>query len=283
VKPDQLTIDKWSAVAEFWEKYRDVIWRMFAPVTQALAQEARIATGHTVLDIATGPGEPALSLAPVVGPEGKVIGIDPAPQMVAAARRAAAQGGFSNTRFEVASADDLPFPPDSFDAVVSRFGAMFFPSPVDAVRQMLRVLRPGGNLALAVWGPEERNPFFETLSRIVDRYVDSPPPAPGDSDPFRFAEPGKLRNTVAEAGAVAPSERLLQFTIQAPISAEEFWTLRCEMSEKLREKVAMLSTQRLREAKREALEALRAYETEGGMSFPAQVLVVCGTKGASGS
>jgi hypothetical protein len=131
---------------------------------------------------------------------------------------------------------------------------------------------------LAVWGLEARNPFFETLSRVVDRHVDSPPPAPDDPDPFRFAEPAKLRDMVSEAGAVAPSERLLRFTIQAPISAEEFWTLRCEMSEKLREKVATLSTEQLREVKREALEALREYSTDGGMSFPAQVLIVSGTK-----
>jgi SAM-dependent methyltransferase len=278
MKPDQSAIDRWSGVAQFWERYREIIWQMFAPVTQALVQDAQITTGHAVLDVATGPGEPALRIAPLVGPEGKVVGIDPAPQMVAAARRAAEQGGFRNTRFELASADDLPFPPDSFDAVVSRFGAMFFPSPVDAIRQMLRILRPGRKLALAVWGLEERNPFFETLSRVVDRHVDSPPPAPDDPDPFRFAEPAKLRDMVGEAGAVAPSERLLRFTIQAPISAEEFWTLRCEMSEKLREKVATLSTEQLREVKREALEALREYSTDGGMSFPAQVLIVSGTK-----
>jgi len=278
MKPDQSAIDKWSGVAPFWEKYREIIWQMFAPVTQALVEDAQIASGHAVLDVGTGAGEPALSVVPVVGPEGKVVGIDPAPQMVAAARRAAEHRGVMNTHFEVASADDLPYPLDSFDAVLSRFGAMFFPSPVAAIRQMLGVLRPGRKLALAVWGPVERNPFFETLSRVVDEYVESPPPAPDDPDPFRFAEPGRLRDVVGEAGALAPSERLLRFTIQAPISAEEFWTLRCEMSEKLRERVAMLSIQQLTEVKREALEALSAYSTDGVMNFPAQVLIVSGTK-----
>ncbi len=77
---------------------------------------------------------------------------------------------------------------------------------------------------------------------------------------------------------MAPCERLLQFTIQAPISVEDFWTLRSEMSEKLREKVAMLSREQLTEVKREALEALREYSTDRGMSFPAEVLIVSGTK-----
>jgi SAM-dependent methyltransferase len=213
----------------------------------------------------------------VVGPEGKVTGVDPAQEMIAAARRAAEHAGFGNSQFDVAFADDLPFPANTFDAVISRFGAMFFPSPVDAVREVLRVLRPGRKLALAVWDLEERNPFFDVLSRVIGRYVESPP-VPEAADQFRFASPGKLRDVLGEAGALASSERLLRFTIQAPISAEDFWTLRCEMSEKLREKVAVLSREQLTEARRQALEALRGYSTAGGMSFPAQVLIVSGTK-----
>src|SRR5258705_5483185 len=155
---------------------------------------------------------------------------------------------------------------------------MFFPSPVDAVREMLRVLKPERNLALAVWHFAERNPFFYTLQRVIEQFVDSPPPAPDAPDAFRFASPGKLRDVLGEAGAMAPSEHLLQFTIQAPISVEDFWTLRCEMSEKLREKVAMLSGEQLTEVKRQSLEALPGYSTDCGMSFPAQVLIVSGTK-----
>ena len=278
MKPAQEVTSVWRDSAPFWEKHREIIQQMFAPVTQALVEDGLISGGHTVLDVATGPGEPALTLAALVGAEGKVLGIDPAPEMVEAARRATDHLGFRNAQFDVASADRLPFPADTFDAVVSRFGVMFFPSPVDAVREMLRVLKSGRKLALAVWHLAERNPFFYTLSRVIERYVDSPPSAPDAPDPFRFASPGKLRDVLAEAGAMAPSERLLQFTVQAPISVEDFWILRCEMSEKLREKVAMLSREQLPEVKREALNALRGYSTDRGMSFPAEVLIVSGTK-----
>ncbi|SPE43229.1 Putative ubiquinone/menaquinone biosynthesis methyltransferase UbiE (fragment) [Candidatus Sulfopaludibacter sp. SbA3] len=74
------------------------------------------------------------------------------------------------------------------------------------------------------------------------------------------------------------SERLLQFTISAPISVEDFWTLRTEMSEKLRETVAKLSGEQLSQLKRESLEALRECATDSGVSFPAEVLIVSGTK-----
>jgi ubiquinone/menaquinone biosynthesis C-methylase UbiE len=280
MQPDQAVINRWSVVAPFWEKHHAVIRQMFAPVTQVLVEDGLIGRGHSVLDIATGPGEPALSVAVVVGPEGKVFGTDAVPEMVAAARRAADHLGLTNTQFDAAFADHLPFPADTFDAVVCRFGMMFVPSPVDAVREMLRVLKPGRKLALAVWHFAEKNPFFYTLSRVIEKYVDSPPPAPDAPDAFRFASPGKLRDVLGEAGAMAPFERLLHFNIQTPISAEDFWTLRCEMSEKLREKLAMLSGEQLTEVNRQSLEALREYSTDRGMSLPAQVLIVSGTKSA---
>lgn len=276
-------INRWSASAPFWEKHREIIRQMFGPITQALVEEAQIGAGQTILDIATGPGEPALSVASLIGSAGRVFGIDPVPEMVAGARRAAERLGLRNAQFEVASADHLPFPADMFDAVISRFGVMFFPSPVDALREMLRVLKPGRRLALAVWGFAERNPFHHALSRVMDRYAEPASPGPDAADAFRFASPGKLVKVLSEAGATAPTERLLEFRIQAPLSVEEFWALRGEMSEKLREKIAALSEKQMKEVEREMLAALREHSTEKGMNFAAEVLIVSGAKrGANG-
>src|SRR5438105_9232643 len=102
MQPNQEVINQWSASAPFWEKHRELISQMFAPVTRALVEDAQIGDRHAVLDIATGPGEPALSLAVLVGPEGKVLGIDPVPEMVAAARRSADRLALRNAQFEVA-------------------------------------------------------------------------------------------------------------------------------------------------------------------------------------
>ena len=278
MQPDQEVFNRWSGSAPFWEKHREIIRQMFAPITQALVEDGQIGRGNAVLDIATGPGEPALSVAALVGPEGKVSGIDPIPEMVAAARKAAAYLELRNVRFDVASAGHLPFPANAFDAVISRFGVMFFDSPVDAVCEMLRVLKPGKKLALAVWYFAERNPFHYSLSQVIDRHVDSPAPARDALDAFRFADPGKLREVLDQAGAVAPAERLLQFTIRAPLSVEDFWAMRVEMSDKLREKVNGLSKEQMAEVKRQAVESLREYFTGSGMSFPAEVLIVSGAK-----
>jgi len=207
-----------------------------------------------------------------------VAGIDPAPEMIAAARREAARRGLKNIQFQVASGDDLPFDAGTFDAVVSRFGVMFFPAPVDGIREFLRVLKPGRRLAMAVWHFADRNPFHSVLAQVVQQYVASPPVDPDSPDAFRFAAPGKLLSVLNEAGAIASSERLLEFRIEAPVSVEEFWTVRSQMSEKLRSKLATLSNDRLASLRHQAIDELRHYSTDRGMSFPAEVLIVGGTR-----
>lgn len=278
MQPEQEVISRWTGSAPFWEKHREVIRQMFAPVTQALAEEGRIESGQVVLDVATGPGEPALSLSELVGPGGKILGVDAIPEMVEGARRAAERLGTRNVQFEAAFADRLPFPDHFFDAVISRFGVMFFPRPVEAIREMLRVLKPGARMALAAWHFAERNPFHYSLAQVIDRHIPSPPLAPDALDAFRFASQGKLLAILEGAGVAGVGERLLRFTIEAPVPVEEFWKLRLEMSEKLREKVATLSKEQMIEVKGEAIEALSEFATERGLSFPAEVLMLAGAK-----
>ncbi len=100
MQPDQEVMNRWSSSAPFWERHREIIRQMFAPITQALVKDGQIGSQHAVLDIATGPGEPALSVAALVGPEGKVFGVDPVPEMVAAARRAAGRLELRNVQFD---------------------------------------------------------------------------------------------------------------------------------------------------------------------------------------
>jgi ubiquinone/menaquinone biosynthesis C-methylase UbiE len=279
MRPDEEVIKRWRGSAPFWEKHRNIIRGMFTPITQALIEAAEIGIQDSVLDVATGPGEPALSAAAVVGPNGKVFGVDAIHGMIAAARTEAQRLGLKNAKFDVAFADDLPFAANTFDAVISRFGVMFFPSPVAGVREMLRVLKPGRKLAFAVWHFAERNPFHSALSRVMDRYVDSPPLEPDALDAFRFAPRGKLLKVFSEAGVLTPSERLLQLKIEAAaVSAEDFWNLRREMSEKLSEKFATLSEEQKLKVTQEMLSSLAEYSTANGMSFPAEVLIVSGSK-----
>ena len=271
---------EWSESARYWEKHRAVIEGMYAPIAAALVEDAGIGAGagQHVLDVATGPGEPALSLAGILGAEGRVIGVDVVPAMIEAADREARRRGLPNASFRVASAEELPFADDSFDAVVSRFGVMFFPSPLEGLREMLRVLKPGGRLALAVWNHASANPYHSVVARILERFVASPPLDEDAPGAFRFAQAGKLLDVAREAGVAEARERLLQFQIAAPLSLEDFWAVRAEMSDNLRTKLARLSRAQVDEIERAFLEEARGYSSASGVSFPAEVHVVSGSR-----
>ena len=269
---------EWRDSAAYWEKHTRTIRTMFAPITQALIAEAGIVEGDSVLDVAGGPGEPALTMAEIGGPTGSVASTDAVAEMVQAAKRNASRRGISNISFHQCPAESLPFEDPSFDAAVCRLGVMFFPEPVAGLREMLRVTKPQGAISLAVWGKSDANPFSYTVTNIVSRHIESPPADPNAPGAFRFAEPGSLVHTLKEAGAKDVRERLLQFHIEASITPQEFWKMRSETSGSLREKLEKLSEEKINRIAREVEEALVEFFPDNQMKFPAQMLIVTGTK-----
>ena len=272
------TLQQWRETASHWTKHHDTIRTMFLPLTRALIEQARIAPGQAVLDVAGGSGEPSLTIADAVGPSGFVMCTDAIAEMVAVAEREALARGLKNVQFRQCTADSLPFADESFDVAVSRLGVMFFPDPVGAVREMLRVIKPEGRVALAVWGKSELNPYSYVVTNVVSRYVPPAPVAPDAPDAFRFAEPGKLAGVLKDAGAIEVTERVVKFDMAAPLSPEEFWDMRSEISESLREKLKTLSSEDRRRLADEVQEAVKEFFPDGQMRFPAQMLIVSGAK-----
>jgi ubiquinone/menaquinone biosynthesis C-methylase UbiE len=231
------TLDTWQTSARYWDKYRVLIAQMFAPLTSGLVEEARIGIGQKVLDIGGGSGEPSLTISRIVGPTGSVMYTDPVAGMVETTQAEAGRRGLTNIHFRQCSADDLPFADRTFDAAVGRLSAMFFVDPVAAVREALRVIRQDGYVSFVVWGPKEANPFFSTVSDVIDRFVEVPQEDPDTPHAFRFALAGKLAGILENADVKNVIERQLNFQIKAAISFEQFWQLRTEMSGTLREKM----------------------------------------------
>lgn len=275
---DSDTLREWRESAPYWEKHRDVIRAMFDPITQALIEEAGIVAGQSVLDVAGGPGEPSLTIANLVGLSGLVVCTDGVAEMVAAAESAAQRLGRKNMRFQQCTAESLPFDSNSFDTVISRLGAMFFPDALAALREMLRVIKPGGTISLAVWDKSEANPYSHRVMEVIDRHIETVPVDADAPGAFRFAERGKLAAILTEAGAKDVSERLLQFRMEAPISFEEFWIMRSEISETLREKLKGLTPEQASRVATEVREAISEFFPNGNMSFPAELIIVTGSK-----
>ena len=273
-------LDAWETSARHWDKHRALIAQMFAPLTSGLVKEARIGMGQKVLDIGGGSGEPSFTISGIVGPTGSVMYTDPVAGMVETAQAEAGRQGLTNIHFKRCSADALPFTDRTFDVAVGRLSVMFFVDPVTAVREALRVILEDGYVSFAVWGPKEANPFFSTITDVMDRFVESAPQDPDAPDAFRFAVPGKLAGILEDADAKNVIERQLNFQIEAAISFEQFWQLRAEMSGTLREKMAGIAPAQLPTIKQAAADAARRYFESGTMSFPAAALIVSGKKSA---
>ena len=271
-------LKKWGETAKYWTNYSDAITQMFAPVTEALIRDARISEGQSVLDVAGGAGEPSLTIAERVGPTGSVMCTDAIAEMVEAARAEAAMRGLTNVQFRQCTAESLPFDDESFDVVVSRLGAMFFPDPLAACKEMLRVSKPGGTIGFVVWHKSELNPFCHVVSDVIARHVPADPPDPDAPDAFRFAELGKLASILSQAGATEVTDRVFHFQMQMPVSAEQFWTIRSEISETLRTKLATLSEAEQAQVAREVQESARPFFPNNQMNFPTQLIIVTGRK-----
>lgn len=268
----------WETSSQYWNKHQALIEQMYAPLTRALIEEARIVPGQSVLDIGGGAGEPSLTIAQVVGPSGRVTFTDPTAGMVKAAREESERRGLTNIEFHQCAAEKLPFADNSFDVAVGRLSAMFFSDVSAALREILRVVKPAGHVALLVWADRELNPFFSVITEILDRFV---PGEMEDEDApaaFRFARPGKLAKLIEEAGAHAVKERTLLFDTEASINLDQFWELRTEMSDTFRSKVAKLAADEVIAVRDEVKEAAASYFTTGRMSFPSQALIITGEK-----
>jgi SAM-dependent methyltransferase len=191
----------WDATCPGWEASLEYFERGAAAVTARLLELADLRPGQSVLDVATGHGEPALTAAGVVGPTGRVVGIDLAPRMVAAARARARAAGVDHVTFAVADLEDLDGAGvgEGFDAVLSRFGLMFAVDHVAAFRTLARRLRPGGVLAAAVWGPPDRHLMSVGPVALAER-IGLPAPAVGVPGPYGMADGGRLRADLVAAG-----------------------------------------------------------------------------------
>jgi ubiquinone/menaquinone biosynthesis C-methylase UbiE len=253
--------------AEVYEEY--FVPALFQQWGRRVAAEAGMGPGDRVLDVACGTGVLACAAAEIVGPDGEVVGLDSNEDMLAVARRKSAQ-----IEWRVGRAEALPFPDESFDAVVSQFGIMFFEDRPAALREMLRVLRPGGRLAVAVCDALEHSPGYAALAELLQRLFGDDV-ADAFRAPFMLGDPERLlalcREAQVDEGKVMQHLGTVRFaSIKSLISTERacVWTLG-----------GMLDDTQFERLHQEAEQALRAFATaDGTVAFAMPTLIVTATK-----
>jgi SAM-dependent methyltransferase len=268
--------ETWAGLSAGWDKWDAVIMDQLGPVGAAMIERLDITEDHQHLDIASGTGEPGLSIARLA-PAGHVVLTDLAPEMLDVAERRARALGIDNVETKVCSADDLPFDDATFDSVSVRFGYMFFPDMAAATAEFARVLEPGGRLCASVWVKPEDNPWTGIAMQAIATEAVVPPPDPDRPNMFRCAAAGYVSALYEGVGLhdVAEWDVRVELVTRSP---EEYWQM---ISEHV--SLAVAALQQLDEPARErirahATAAVGAYEQDGEIRVPGMARCIVGTR-----
>jgi SAM-dependent methyltransferase len=256
------------------EKWKAKSAAMGRDVTEAIVDYARLRAGMKVLDLASGTGEPAISLASRVEPGGQVTALDLSAELLEIAAERARERKLANFVTKQADAHELPFPDNSFDLITSRFGVMFFGTM--ALHEARRVLKPGARACFLAWGPFEQ-PFWSSMLGVAHKYAGGERTPPGQ-DPCRYGQPGSLSAALREAGfqQIEEATKTLPWTWNGP--AEEVWEQTQVMATPFLPMLKRVPAEKREQVDREVIQSVSRYADGGSIKFGAVVVFASGTK-----
>jgi SAM-dependent methyltransferase len=246
-----------------------------AAVTEVLLNRAALHPGDRVLDLATGPGGAGLAAAPRVAPRGEVVLSDVAEEMTVIAGERAAARGLVNVSARVLDIEAIAEPDASYDVVLCREGLMFALDPARAVGEIRRVLRPGGRVAVAVWGPRARNPWLGVVFDAVSAQVERPVPPPGIPGPFALEDAERLRGLFRDSGFESVEVTEHATPLRAS-SFDEWWNRTSSLAGPLAAIIAALPSDAAAELRTRLQQAVEPYQTEDGVELPGVSVVASG-------
>lgn len=275
--PKEAIRQEWVDAAPYWKKWYDKFSFQSQAATELLMTGAMLARGQRVLDLASGSGQPALSIARMVAPDGHVVATDLVPEMLSAAEETAREARLGNIEFRTADAEYLPFANKAFDRLTCRFGMMFFPDVHRALTEQRRVLKAGGRLSVVTWGPLEENPMFALMVRAFRKRVEVPEPGPNAPHIFRFADVSLLDETLTGAGFRDVAVAKHRVPWPWPGKPEEFWNVMSGFAAPFKRMMAKLPEEQKDEVTAEIVEGTRQYFDGQQINFSASILSAAAT------
>jgi len=267
----------WNKFSSGWRKWDDFTMNWLKPMGEEIIRSLQLKETDTVLDLAAGTGEPGLSIAKIVK-NGKVVITDLSEGMLEVARDNAARKGLSNVETLTCDVCELPFEDASFDAVSCRLGFMFFPDMEMAAREMMRVLKPGGRLATAVWGQPDKNVWITAIMRNINKHMEVPTPPPGAPGMFRCAQPGFLADLLRKSGLKNVSEREVTGKLNAG-SNDQYWNFMNEVAAPVVAAMSKADAATKEKIKREVFELVDQKYPDKKAALDCGALVISGVKG----
>lgn len=278
VKFKATTRTQWDSAAEAWDRWGPFLGEWLGPATERMLDLVGVKTGSRVLDVAAGAGEQTLRAAQRVGPSGHVLATDISPVILEYAAAAARKAGLTNVATRELDGEALDvLPADSFDAVISRVGLIYFPDQQKALAGMKRALKPGGRMAAIVYSTAENNKFFSIPVSIIRRRANLPPPLPGQPGPFSLGNEGVLAAALQRAGYRDVTVERVDAPVRLP-SAAECVRFERESFGALHQMMSTLSEADRADTWREIEMELARFEGQDGFVGPCELLVGAGVK-----
>jgi SAM-dependent methyltransferase len=266
----------WDRFSPGWQSWDQTVNRWLGPVGEVMTREVNLRDTSDVLDVATGTGEPGLSAAALV-PDGHVTLTDLSEGMLAAASANARRRQLHNVETRVTDAGALPFGDASFDAVLCRFGFMFFPDLAVAAKQLARVARPGARLTAAVWGRPEQNPWATVIMDTIAKHVSMPTPGHDTPGLFRCSGEGALRKVFEQAGLREVTETHVpgELTLASP---QQYWDFMTAVAAPVVAGLARADEALQATIRGEVLSRAEQHVRDGSLQIASSALVVTGTR-----
>jgi SAM-dependent methyltransferase len=277
VKYKNTTHDQWQAAAEAWYRWSPTLNQWLGKATDKMLEMADISSGHRVLDIAAGAGEQSITTAKKVGTSGYVLATDISANILEYAKQMAQQAGVSNIETKVMDGENLALEDETFDAVISRVGLIYFPDQQKALKEMLRVLKPGGKVAAIVYSTPDKNKFFSVPVSIIRNRAKLPPPLPGQPGPFSLGAEGIIEKAFSQAGFTNVRSELVDSPLVLS-SAKECVRFEKESFGALHQMMSSLSDPEKELVWDEIERELQKFESDKGFVGPCEMVVAVGEK-----
>ncbi|MBI2966342.1 MAG: class I SAM-dependent methyltransferase [Bacteroidetes bacterium] len=267
----------WNKFSSGWKQWDEFVMKFLKPVGDGLIRSVSIEEDSIVLDVATGTGEPGLT-ASVVAKKGKVIGTDLSEEMIAVAMENARLRKIKNFSTVVCGAEKMPFMDEYFDAIIVRFGFMFFPDMLQCAKEMWRVLRRGKKISASVWAEPEKNPWASVIIGTVIKMAGIEPPPPDIPGLFRCAQPGLMTEVFQKAGFKRTEEKTINGTRDFE-NPEQYWNFMTAVAAPVVSGLNKVDEAKQQEIKDAVLGmVLKNFAPHGKVSFPWAARIITSQK-----
>lgn len=215
--------ETWNKFSPGWKKWDELTMDFLKPMGDEIIKLLNPESNAIILDVAAGTGEPGLTIASHLN-GGKVVSTYLAEGMLEIAQENAKKRGIKNFETIVCDVCELPFADNTFDAISCRFGFMFFPDMQLAIKEMTRVLKPGGKIATAVWNIPEKNFWITATMGTISKNIEIAPPPPGAPGMFRCSKAGFMSDLFSQAGLKNVSENEVSGKLNCK-TTDVYWNL----------------------------------------------------------